>query len=154
MMRQEFRLTRNPLGKAPLHDFSDARMQLLPITAQKRAVGGILNQSVLEEVSRMGRRALSEQQAGANETVQRRSQFRLPLAYQRGQQRIRKLAPNRGPDLRDLLGWAEPVEPRHKRRVQAGRDRQRMRWNRASDSPRFVLALRLQHRLGHLLHEQ
>src|SRR3954469_15285289 len=119
MMRQEFRLTRNPLGEAPLHDFSDARMQLLPITAQKRAVGGILNQSVLEEVSRMWRRALSEQQAGCNETVQRRCQFHLPLAYQRSQQRIRKLTPNRGPDLRDLLGRAKPVKPRHKRRVQA-----------------------------------
>src|SRR4051794_16076992 len=132
MMRQEFRLPRHPLGEAPLHDFSDARMQLLPITAQKRAVGGILNQSVLEEVSRMGRRALSEQQAGGSETVKARPNSPLPLAYKKTQQRKKNLPPNRAPDLRALLGRAEPVEPRHKRRVQARRNRQRRRRNRAS----------------------
>src|SRR6266536_2418316 len=50
MVRQEFRLTRNSLGKAPLQDFGDARVQLLPIAAQKSAVGSVLHQSVLEGV--------------------------------------------------------------------------------------------------------
>ncbi len=51
MVRQEFRFTRNSLGKAPLHDFGDARVQLLPIAAQKRAVGSVLHKSVLEGIN-------------------------------------------------------------------------------------------------------
>src|SRR3954454_9886490 len=70
-------------------------MQLLALSAKKRSISRVLHQSMLEEVSRMWRHALAEQQAGGNETVQRRCQFHLPLAYQRSQQRIRKLTPNR-----------------------------------------------------------
>ena len=65
-----------------------------------------------------------------------------------------ELPPDRRPDLRHLLGRAEPVEPRHQRGVQACRDRQGRRRNRGGGAPGFALALRLQHRLGHLLHEQ
>ena len=67
---------------------------------------------------------------------------------------MRKLPPDRCPDLRDLLGRAEPVEPRHQRRVQACGDRQGRGRNRASGAPRVALALRLQYRLRHLLYEQ
>ena len=67
---------------------------------------------------------------------------------------MRELPPDRRADLRHLLGGAEPVEPRHQRGVQARRDRQRRRRNRGDRPPRFALALRLQHRLRHLLHEQ
>ena len=65
-----------------------------------------------------------------------------------------ELPPDRRPDLRHLLGRAEPVEPRHQRGVQACRDRQGRGRNRRSRAPRRALALRLQHRLRHLLHEQ
>src|SRR5947208_7353902 len=69
-------------------------MQLLALSPKKRSISRVLHQGMLEEVSRIGRPALSEQQAGCNETVQRRCQFRLPLAYQRNRQRIRKLTSN------------------------------------------------------------
>ena len=65
-----------------------------------------------------------------------------------------ELAPDCRADLRDLLGRAEPVEPRHQRGVQACGDRQGRRRNRSSGAPGFALALRLQHRLRHLLDEQ
>ena len=65
-----------------------------------------------------------------------------------------ELPPDRRPDLRHLLGRAEPVEPRHQRGVQACGHRQGRGGNRRDSAPRFALALRLQHRLGHLLHEQ
>ena len=65
-----------------------------------------------------------------------------------------KLAPDRRPDLRHLLGRAEPVEPRHQRCVQACRHRQAEDGTAAADAPRCALALRLQHRLRHLLDEQ
>ena len=81
-------------------------------------------------------------------------QLRLRLARHRSQQRMGKLPPDRRADLRHLLGRAEPVEPRHQRGVQACGDRQRRGGNRRDGPPRFALALRLQHRLGHLLHEQ
>ena len=40
-------------------------------------------------------------------------QFRFWLAHHRGQQGMGEFAPDRRPDLRHLLGRAEPVEPRH-----------------------------------------
>ena len=67
---------------------------------------------------------------------------------------MRELPPDRRADLRHLLGGAEPVEPRHQRGVQACRDRQGRRRNRRNRAPGRALALRLQHRLRHLLHEQ
>ena len=65
-----------------------------------------------------------------------------------------ELPPDRRPDLRHFLGGAEPVEPRHQRGVQACRDREGRGRNRCGCPPRFALALCLQHRLGHFLHEQ
>ena len=67
---------------------------------------------------------------------------------------MRELPPNRRPDLRHLLGRAEPVEPRHQRGVQARRDSQCWRRNGRTGALRFALALGLQHRLGHFLDEQ
>ena len=65
-----------------------------------------------------------------------------------------KLPPDRRPDLRHLLGGAEPVEPRHQRGVQARGDGQGWRRHRCGRPSALAFALRLQHRLGHLLHEQ
>ena len=70
MVRQEFRLTRNPLGKAPLHDFGDARVQLLPIAAQKRAVSSVLHQSVLKGVNGLWWRPALERQFSSYEPSQ------------------------------------------------------------------------------------
>ena len=47
-----------------------------------------------------------------------------------------ELPPNRRSDLRDLLGGAEPVEPRHQRGVQACGNRQGRRRNSSSSPPR------------------
>ena len=77
----------------------------------------------------MRRHALPEQQTSRKETVERGSQFDLRLAHRRGQQGVRKLTPDRRPDLRYLLGGAEPVEPGHQRGVQARGDGQGRRRN-------------------------
>jgi hypothetical protein len=61
----------------------------------------------------MWRHALPEQQTSGNQTIERQSQLRLRLARHSGQQGMRKLPPDRRPDLRNLLSWAKPVEPRH-----------------------------------------
>jgi hypothetical protein len=65
-----------------------------------------------------------------------------------------KLAPDGCTNLRHLLSWAEPVEPRHQRGLQARRHCQSRRWNGSSGLPRLAFALRFQHRLGHFLSEQ
>jgi hypothetical protein len=109
---------------------------------------------MLEQICRVWRHALPEQQTGGHETVERRCQLRFRLTHHRSQQRMRKLSPDRCADLRHLLGGAEPVEPRHQRRVQACWNREsggRSRCNRALGR---ALAVRFQHRLRHLLYEQ
>ena len=65
-----------------------------------------------------------------------------------------KFAADRGPDLRQLLSGTEAVEPRHQRRVQACRDRQRRRRDPGCGLLRFALALGFEHGLGHLFDEQ
>ena len=52
------------------------------------------------------------------------------------------------------LAESEPVEPRHQRRLQAGRDCQGRGGNCSCGSPRFALARGLQDRLSHLLDKQ
>jgi hypothetical protein len=58
------------------------------------------------------RRHAPQQQTGRNEMVQRRSQLALRFEYHRSQQGMPELAPNGRSDLCNLLGGAEPVEPR------------------------------------------
>ena len=82
------------------------------------------------------------------------SQLPLRPARHRREQRMGEFASDRRPDLRELLGWTESVEPRHQRRVQACRDRQPRRGNQGGGSPGLRLRFRLQHRLRHLFHEQ
>jgi hypothetical protein len=70
----------------------------------------------------MRRHALSEKQTSLDEAVECRIEFRLWLVDHRSQQGVRELPSDYRPDLRHLLGRAEPVEPRHQRGVQACRD--------------------------------
>src|SRR5271168_3534492 len=63
---------------------------------------------MLEQIGRMRWQALSEQQTSLHETVQRRTKLRLWLGHHQSQQRVRELPPDRSPDLRHLLGRAEP----------------------------------------------
>jgi hypothetical protein len=126
MMRQEFRLTRDPLGKAPLHDFGDARMQLLPIAAQKRAVGGILHQSVLEGVNRLWRRSALEHKFRSDEPSQFVLQLPLVSGGDGAEQLVRKLTADGSSGLRYLFGSRpEPIEPRQERRLQCRRQGER-----------------------------
>ena len=55
---------------------------------------------------------------------------------------MRKFPTNCGSCLRYFLGGAEPVEPRHQRRMQARGHRQRWRGNHSCGPSGFTLALR------------
>ena len=52
------------------------------------------------------------------QAVERGLQLRIGPAGDRGEQHIRKLAPERGADLRDLLDRREAVEPGEQRVVE------------------------------------
>jgi hypothetical protein len=92
-------------------------------------MGRVLHQSMLEQIGRGRRRALAEQQACRNETVERFIQLRFRLAHYRSQQRVGKPPPDCGANLRHLLRRAKSVEPRQERRVQARRHLKRREWN-------------------------
>ena len=62
--------------------------------------------------------------------------------------------PHSRPNLRYFLGRAEPVQPRHQRRMQARGDCVRRGGNCRRNLHRFQLAPGLQYCLCHLLHEQ
>ena len=62
MLRQELGLVLHDLGGMGLECFGNLRMQLLPSAPQQTTVNGILHQSVLETVDRLGRRAALEDQ--------------------------------------------------------------------------------------------
>ena len=111
--RQQLRLALGHLRELAFEGFSDTGVKRASRLAQQRAIGRVLHQRMLEQIARVRRHALPEQQTSRNETVERRIEFRLRLVHHRSQQGMRKLTPDRRSDLRHLLGRAEPVEPRH-----------------------------------------
>ena len=141
MTRQQLGLAFGDVGELAFEGFGDAGMKRASRLAQQRAVGRVLHQGVLEQIGRMRRHALPEQQTSRNETVKRRIEFRFWLTHHRSQQRMRELPPDSCPYLRHLLGWTEPVEPRHQRSMQACRNRQGWGRNRAQRSARAAPSL-------------
>jgi len=116
-MRQDLRLAFGSLGELAFKGFGDAGVKRASRLAQQRAIGSVLHQCMLEQVARLRRHALPEQQACLNETVERRSQLRLGLPRHRCQQCVGKLAADHRPDLRHLPCGAEPIETGHQRCV-------------------------------------
>ena len=89
----------------------DAGVKRAPRLAQQRAVGRVLHQSMIEQIGRIRRRALPEQQTGR----QRDGPAPMPssasgLRATAASSAMRELAADRRADLRHLLGGAEPVE--------------------------------------------
>ena len=64
MMRQQLRLALGDLGELAFKGFGDTGVKRASWLAQQRAIGRVLHQGMLEQVGRMRRHALPEQQAG------------------------------------------------------------------------------------------
>src|SRR5262245_62991865 len=111
--RQQLGLILRDLRELTFEGFGDSGMKRTSRLAQQRAVSRIPYQCMLEKVGRVRRATLPEQQTSPNETVKRRLQLRLRLAHDRSPQSTGQLAPDSRPNLRQLLGRAEPGEPRH-----------------------------------------
>src|SRR5271154_2156114 len=73
MTRQQLGLALGDLRELGFEGFGDTGVKRAARLAQQRAVGRVLHQGVLEQICRMGRRALPEQQTSRDETVERRS---------------------------------------------------------------------------------
>jgi hypothetical protein len=87
-MREQLRLAFNDFRKLVFKHFGDTVVEGAARFAQQRAIGRVLHQSMLEQISRMWRDALPEQQAGLNKPVQRRFQFRFRFAHHGRQQGV------------------------------------------------------------------
>jgi len=111
-MGDEFRLGRRDRRELSAQDISDLTVQDLPPALEQGLVGGVLDQSMLEGIARIGRRARAEQQFRLFELHQCRAQRRLVTAGDRAQQRVGEFAADRGADLGDLLDRRQPVEAR------------------------------------------
>ncbi len=129
MTRQQLRLALDKVSKFALEGLGNPGVKRTPRLAKQRAMGRVLHQSMLEQIGRGRRRALAEQQACRNETVERFIELRFRLAHYRSQQRVGKPPPDCGANLRHLLRRAKSVEPRQERRVQARRHLKRREWN-------------------------
>ena len=148
---QQTRLLRCTLHQRP----RDVGMDALATATQNRGVGRVLHQRVLEDVSRLRRRAATVDQFGRHELAESALQ-RRPLDRRcRLQQAIGELAPDRGGDLRDLLHRREAVKPRHERILQGRGDRER---NQRRDQDVAVVLLAQQagskNRFGQFFHKQ
>src|SRR6516165_9655231 len=89
---------------------------------------------MLEEVGGLRHDSAAEQEPGLDEPVKPSPKLvARPLCYL-FDQLVAELAPDRRPDLRDLLSdWPEPIEPRDQRGVQCGGDCKGRQWARRKD---------------------
>ena len=69
MARKQLRLVCENLGELTLEGFGDTSVQRTSSLAQQRAVGRVLHQRVLEQITCMRRYSLPEQQTSRNQTV-------------------------------------------------------------------------------------
>jgi hypothetical protein len=111
VLRDDLRPGLYEVRKPLFQRLGDAAMQGLSRATQQGAVGGILDQRVLEQIFRRRRGAALEDQASLDEAAQSLLQFGFGVRHGRGQQLIGKVAPDCGADLRHTLGRrTEPVE--------------------------------------------
>ena len=111
MLREEFGLVVHCPGRMSFERCGDLRVQLLPGIAQQAAVRRVLHQRVLEAVDCVGWHAALIHELGSDEPSERGLQLVLGKAGDDTQQRVRKLASNRGPYLRHQPHGRQPVEP-------------------------------------------
>src|SRR5437588_2832180 len=109
-MREDLWASFDEVRKPLLQRLGNAAMQSLTWAAQQGAVGGLLDQRVLEQIFGRRRRAALEDQAGFDEAAEGLLQFGPGELRGRRQQLIGKVAPDGGAGLRHILGRrAEPA---------------------------------------------
>jgi hypothetical protein len=97
-------------------------MQFLAAAFEQRFIGGVAYQRVLELIRRLRRDAAHIEQFGVGQSAQRALQVAFHDRMDRVEYFIGKLTANYRPNLYDLLGRPEPIQARHQRIVQCGRN--------------------------------
>ena len=134
------------MGELRLERLGDAGMQALAVAVQQAGIGGVAHQGVLEGIGGLWRRAAAIDQAGGDQLVERAAELALVERGHRGEQFVGEGAAERGAELGDGLGAGQPVEPRHQRVLQAGRNLELDRLD--------IVRVALEQRPGDLLDEQ
>ena len=111
--RQKFRLVLSDLRELVFEGFSDASMQSAPRLTQKRTVGRILNKRMFEQIGRVRRNALSEQQTGFDQRSSARFSSCSGLPATAANKRMGELPSDRctrsvPPPWQDRAGQAAP----------------------------------------------
>src|SRR5262245_26112033 len=101
---------------------------------------------MFEEIGRVWRFAVLEQQTRCGQSVKRDLKVCFMLLHHDGQQSMREFASNGRPDLRYVLGGPKPVKPCHEGCVQTCGNGTRG-WNGTDGSLSSLFATRFQHRL-------
>jgi hypothetical protein len=109
VVREKLRLRFGLLWKLLFEYVRDAGVQVLAPGLKQGAVGGILDQGVLEAVGGVRWRAAAEDELGRDQLVEGGLQLRLRPVGDRGEQRVRELPANRGADLGDLLDRGQAI---------------------------------------------
>ena len=124
MLRQQLRFAFGHGGEMLLQRPRNPLMNLLTPSTQKVVVSDVTHQRMFEAVAQFARPGLRKCQTGVNETRNSRRDVTRGSTSHRLQERIRKLLPNHGRDLGNLLCWPESIEPRQQRILQSsGHDR-------------------------------
>ena len=141
-------------AKLRLQRCGDPPMQGLARAAQQRAVGGVLNQRVLEQIFRRRRHAALKDEAGRDEAPQCVLQFGFGKLGGGGHKIVRKVATDRGASLCDeLCRRAEPIEAPEQGGMQRRRHGDRGR-RRAGHGQSAAIGTGFDNGLGQLLDEQ
>src|SRR6516162_9812832 len=111
-MREDLRPGFDEVRKALFQFLGDPAMQSLARDAQQGAVGGVLDQRVLEYVDRFRWCPSLRDQLGGDKLGERGLQVDVRKTGDGAQQRIGKLASNRCADLRHWPYRGQAVEPR------------------------------------------
>src|SRR5271154_4855419 len=153
MMCSNLGLSLNQTGKLRFERRGNATMRILAHATQQCAVGYVLDQSMLEQIIRIGRCPPLKYQARLDEAVQRLIQCALAkLADRRSQKLVGEFTADRRAGLCDLFGCrAQSIEAGQQRCVQCCRNSQRGSWYRGDHT---AIGISLEHRLRHLLDKQ
>ena len=142
---------REPVRQGP----GDLLVVLAAPALEERLIRRVADQRVFERVAGVGQHAMLEQEFGAHQFGQSLAQFGLGHGRHGFDQLVGKLAAQRGCKLGDVPHRGEPVQPRHERVLQGGRNRQaaRLGWAvfRGAAGTQIV---RFEHHFGQLFDEQ
>jgi hypothetical protein len=111
MVREQLGLRLRFPGELLFQNLRDAGVELRAAGLEQSAVGGVLDQGVLEAVGGFRWGATAEDELQLNQLLEGDFEFRLEPVGDGGEQWIGELATDRGADLSDLLDGGQVVKP-------------------------------------------